>query len=210
MPSGPGIYSTSLQSRTQIQEPSISEIKEELRTVLASPRLRQSPRLVKLLRYLCGRVLAEEAGRITEYTIAVDVLGKSEDFKEGKDAIVRVEVHRLRKRLAEFYAEEGASHRVRILIPAGNYAPQFRLTDGAPEAPLEDQAPPVQETPAQPIVIAGAPPLRARFRRRWAAIAGMLAAAALLPPTRWRGAATGRWTCSGTRCSTARTPFCSA
>jgi hypothetical protein len=80
--------------------------------------------------------------QISEYTIALDVLGKSEDFKEGKDAIVRVEVHRLRKRLAEFYDEEGASHRVRIVIPTGHYTPHFQvLTDCAPQDVVDLQPP---------------------------------------------------------------------
>ncbi len=73
---------------------------------------------------------------ITEYTIAMDVLGKSEAFKENKDASVRVEVHRLRKRLADFYQNDGASHRVRIVIPTGHYTPEFILQDsveGVPE-----------------------------------------------------------------------------
>lgn len=70
-----------------------------------------------------------DAEHITEYAIAVDVLGKNENFKEGKDAIVRVEVHRLRKRLAEFYEEEGRGHRVRIVIPTGRYSPQFRTVE---------------------------------------------------------------------------------
>jgi hypothetical protein len=76
--------------------------------------------------------LVDEAEQITEYTIALDVLGKTENFKEGKDAIVRVEVHRLRKRLAEFYEDEGNSHKVRIVIPTGKYAPQFRLRGDGP------------------------------------------------------------------------------
>ena len=71
-----------------------------------------------------------EAEQITEYTIAVDVFGKPKDFRETKDSIVRVEVHRLRKRLLHFYQEEGASHRVRIVIPTGKYAPEFVSCEG--------------------------------------------------------------------------------
>src|SRR5438128_6588712 len=71
----------------------------------------------------------EDAETITEYTIAVDVLGKPQDFKESKDASVRVEVHRLRKRLAEYYEQEGAHHSLRIVIPIGQYTPQFLVCD---------------------------------------------------------------------------------
>ena len=80
---------------------------------------------MKLLRYICSKALVDDAEPITEYTIAVDVLGKLQDFKESKDASVRVEVHRLRKRLAEYYEQEGAHHSIRIVIPTGQYTPQF-------------------------------------------------------------------------------------
>jgi hypothetical protein len=65
------------------------------------------------------------------------VLGKPQDFKESKDANVRVEVHRLRKRLAEFYENEGAAHCLRIVIPMGQYVPQFLMHEDRPAAGIE-------------------------------------------------------------------------
>jgi hypothetical protein len=152
-------------------EPSLSEVREELRSILTSPRFRKSPRLTKLLRYICTSALVEEAEQITEYTIALDVLGKTESFKEGKDAIVRVEVHRLRKRLAEFYEDEGNSHRVRIVIPTGKYAPQFRIRGSEP-------------APAGVIDVVETPPARVSgwdgWRKRAAAAGLTVLAGALL------------------------------
>jgi hypothetical protein len=123
----------SLSAVLPVREPSVSEVRNELQAVLASRAFRQSRGLAKLLRYVCSKAL-ENAEPITEYTIAVDVLGKSQDFKESKDASVRVEVHRLRKRLAEYYEQEGAQHSIRILIPTGQYTPQFLAsTEGISE-----------------------------------------------------------------------------
>jgi hypothetical protein len=128
-----------------IREPSLSEVRNELQAVLASRSFRQSRGLAKLLRYICSKAALEGSDPITEYTIAVDVLGKPQDFKESKDASVRVEVHRLRKRLAEYYEQEGAGHSIRIVIPTGQYTPQFLICDHAgapnaigPEPALED------------------------------------------------------------------------
>jgi hypothetical protein len=105
----------------------------------------------------------------------VDVLGKAEDFKEGKDAIVRVEVHRLRKRLAEYYEDEGSAHRVHIVIPAGNYAPQFLICD-------DDPLPaPVKSFAATPLPAPVAPPWWRVSNRQWPAVAGLLALVAMLP-----------------------------
>src|SRR5215467_13383634 len=108
------LYLDSLSSTLPVREPSVSEVKNELQVVLASRAFRQSRGLAKLLRYVCGKALLDDAEPITEYTIAVDVLGKPLGFKESKDASVRVEAHRLRKRLAEYYEQEGAHHSIRI------------------------------------------------------------------------------------------------
>jgi hypothetical protein len=115
-------------------------VKAELQSVLNSRIFRQSRGLAKLLRYICSRALLEDAEPITEYTIAVDVLGKPQDFKESKDSAVRVEVHRLRKRLAEYYVQEGADHRIRIVIPTGQYVPLFQVHEDPVSAlPAETQ-----------------------------------------------------------------------
>ena len=71
------------------------------------------------------------AEQIKEYNIAVEALGRPADFDQKRDSIVRVEAHRLRKRLREYYEADGADHAIRIDIPPGQYAPRF-LPSGAP------------------------------------------------------------------------------
>ena len=44
---------------------------------------------------------------------------------------MRVEANRLRKRLAEYYAGEGASHALQITIPVGQYVPRFEVQNAA-------------------------------------------------------------------------------
>jgi hypothetical protein len=125
-----------VSSELRTLTPSIAECREELRAVLASRVFQQSQRLALLLQYICSKAVLGEAEQVTEYTIAVDVFGKPQGFRESKDSIVRVEVHRLRKRLAAFYAQEGADHRVRILIPPGSYAPDFQVYQAPGAGPL--------------------------------------------------------------------------
>ncbi len=84
--------------------------------------------MASFLRYICERYFEGDAGQIKEYSIAVDALGRASDFDQKKDSIVRVEAHRLRKRLNDYYTGEGASHPVHIVIPNGQYSPQFRYT----------------------------------------------------------------------------------
>ena len=80
-----GLYLNSLNSLLQIREPSVREVRCELQSILGSREFRQSRGLTKLLRYICSKALVDDAEPITEYTIAVDVFGKPQDFKESAE-----------------------------------------------------------------------------------------------------------------------------
>jgi len=98
----------------------------ELETVLRSALFVRSPTLAHLLSYLCQKVFAGEGDQIKEYSIAVEVFGRPDTFDQDADSIVRVQANRLRKRLAEYYSGEGASHALQIVIPVGQYVPVFK------------------------------------------------------------------------------------
>jgi hypothetical protein len=74
---------------------------------------------------VCEQYFRGQSNTIKEYTIAVEALGRPAEFDQRKDAIVRVEAHRLRKRLAQFYSGQGAHCPVQIHIPPGQYVPRF-------------------------------------------------------------------------------------
>jgi hypothetical protein len=99
--------------------------REELDWLLTSGLLGRSQNLVRILTFICDERFEGRAERIKEYTIAVEGLGRRADFDPQTDTIVRVTIHALRKRLLEVYQNEGADHRVRIVIPPGHYAPSF-------------------------------------------------------------------------------------
>jgi hypothetical protein len=84
------------------------------------------PRLVVLLRFMGDKFFSGKADELDEYNIATEVFGRSKNvFDASKDAIARVETHRLRKRLTEFYENEGKNHLVQVTLPAGSYVPAF-------------------------------------------------------------------------------------
>jgi hypothetical protein len=109
--------------------------RHELDTILASGILTRAPNLARVLTYICAQYFEGTAGQIKEYNIAVEALGRPADFDQRRDSIVRVETHRLRKRLREYYEAGGADHAVRIDIPSGQYAPRF-LPSGTTQASL--------------------------------------------------------------------------
>jgi hypothetical protein len=103
----------------------------EVEAVLRSGIFNRAPNLESFFRYICERHFKGEADEVKEYSIAVEALRRPPDFDQKKDSIVRVEAHRLRKRLSDFYATGGASHAVQITIPPGQYLPRFTLQDPA-------------------------------------------------------------------------------
>src|SRR5262249_21318928 len=108
---------------------SVAEIshleREEFERVLASGIFERSPSLEQALTYICAKYFEGTADSIKEYNIAVDAFGRAPDFDQKKDSIVRVQVHRLRERLADYYKTTGASNEVQIVIPQGRYVPTF-------------------------------------------------------------------------------------
>ncbi|HMC58732.1 MAG TPA: hypothetical protein VKJ01_06040, partial [Candidatus Solibacter sp.] len=132
--------------------------KHELDTILASGIFSRAPNLAQVLTYVCARYFEGAAEQIKEYNIAVEALGRPADFDQKRDSIVRVEAHRLRKRLREYYEADGADHAIRIEIPPGQYAPKF-LPRGGPVPSLSGdtlvavQADAVQPDSVQPDLV---------------------------------------------------------
>src|SRR5512133_775776 len=112
--------------------------RDELETILASGILNRAPNLAQLLTYVCAKYFEGAGEQIKEYNIAVEALGRPADFDQKRDSIVRVEAHRLRKRLREYYEADGADHAIRIEIPPGQYAPLFQAS-GPPLTSLSSE-----------------------------------------------------------------------
>jgi hypothetical protein len=113
------------------------QAKAELDAILNSGWFAHAPSLAQFLSYVCSKSLEGQANHIKEYNIAVEALGRPADFDQKRDSIVRVEAHRLRKRLRQYYAGDGAGHALQILIPPGQYVPQFVCREEAPAALTE-------------------------------------------------------------------------
>jgi len=106
---------------------SASQERSELDVVLRSGIFEKAPRLEKFFTYICRLHFEGRADEIKEYSIALEALGRSCDFDPKKDSIVRVEAHRLRKRLEDYYRGAGVNDEVHIVIPNGQYRPHFKL-----------------------------------------------------------------------------------
>lgn len=124
----------------------LSEQRAELAAVLASSGFTRAPTLAHMLSYLCEKMFSGATAQIKEYSIGVEVFHRRPDFDQDTDSIVRVEANRLRHRLADYYAGEGAANRLHISIPVGQYVPRFeRHLPGETEISAE---PDLDRTPA--------------------------------------------------------------
>src|ERR1700735_497757 len=103
----------------------VLEKRRELEAVLHSREFLRSPALARLLEYLCEKVFTGKIREIKEFSIATEVFGRDDGFGEKRDSVVRVEVHRLRKKLHRYYEPEGVDRPVRIVIRPGSYQPDF-------------------------------------------------------------------------------------
>ncbi len=120
----------------------------EADAVLASDLFRRARSLRQILAYVCEQYFSGGTPNIKEYNIAVEALGRSADFDPNADTIVRVEASRLRKRLREYYATEGAEHPVQLFLPSTGYVPQFVPRPQPGATGLEAAAGPAEEPAA--------------------------------------------------------------
>jgi hypothetical protein len=109
---------------------------------MTSGLLGRSDNLRRVLRYICEEHFQGRGEQIKEYSIATEALGRRSGFDPQTDTIVRVTIHALRKRLLDIYRNEGAERPIRLVIPAGHYAPSFipQSQGSAVEADSQDQA----------------------------------------------------------------------
>ena len=100
---------------------------ECLDRVLSSPIFEKSHRQQALFRYLVKETLLGNAQRLKGYTLGVEIFGRGTDFDPTNDAIVRVEVGRLRTKLREYYNLHGRTDEVLFKLPKGSYAIDITL-----------------------------------------------------------------------------------
>lgn len=104
--------------------------REQIDRILSSHSLHGSESLCKLLRYLADHSLGHPGAAPKEYQIATEVFGRPNDFDPHVDSTVRVQAGRLRGKLAEYYALQGADDQILVDFPRGTYALAFHERPG--------------------------------------------------------------------------------
>jgi hypothetical protein len=111
------------------------EKRAALDLVLQSDTFARADQLKSFLRYVCELEIAGHAGKITEYLIGVEALGRSEQFSPNDDTSVRNRAYVLRHKLEKFYEEECPSSKIRIEFLKSTYIPRFVVNGPEAERP---------------------------------------------------------------------------
>ena len=117
------------------------EKKRALESVLHSRTFTRSEQLRAFLRYVCHLEMAGRGEEISEYRIAVEALGRPQNYTTAEDSAVRSRAHALRGKLEEFYTNEMPDAPVRIEMIKGSYRPSFAAR--TPEMPASPAPRPI-------------------------------------------------------------------
>jgi hypothetical protein len=98
--------------------------------IRATGALGRSQLIQKLFDFLIECSATGRAPKETE--VAIEVFGKDTGFDVAQDAMVRVYVHKLRRKLEEYYSGAGHSDPFRLTIPKGAYRIVVHEPDAAP------------------------------------------------------------------------------
>jgi len=129
----------SLPFSTDSQIPDHSRAELALKNVLGSQTFSDMPRLKRFLEYVVTETIAGRGDRLKGVVIACDVFDKTDPDEAQSTTIVRVEAGRLRRRLNDYYQQEGRNEPLRIRIPKGGYVAVFEevAEDSVPSGKTE-------------------------------------------------------------------------
>src|SRR5437764_6785415 len=118
----------------------VDAIRAQIDRVTQSKTFENSEVHRRLLQYLAEKTLAGDADRLKEYAIGLEAFGKPPTYDPKQDSIVRLQVGRLRQKLAVYYQSEAQGDPILLKLPKGAFKLEFE--------PFVGTAAPVVDVPA--------------------------------------------------------------
>jgi hypothetical protein len=97
----------------------------QMERLLNSRHFRNSKRYPVLLEYLIRETLAGNSDSLKERVLGIAVFHRPADYDANADPVVRVTAAEIRRRIAQFYQEEGQADEMYIGLRPGSYVPEF-------------------------------------------------------------------------------------
>lgn len=159
--------------------PSPDEIRAAVARIAASKPFVQSRRMQQFLTFIVENTLAGDLDRLKETVVGIEVFDRQPGYDPKSDSVVRTEARRLRSKLEQYYATEGAAETVIIRIDRGGYIPVF---ESGAERSLPLPASEVETRPEPTPVAAPTASVQRPSRSRWRlSLVAALGALLLLP-----------------------------
>jgi TolB-like protein len=117
----------------------VDVIRPAVQQLLRSPLFVRAPRTSSLLDFLVDQTLDGMGNTITEHAIGLAVFRRdARSYDTALDPVVRVQMGRLRARLAQYDAVQPAAS-MHLTIPLGTYVPEFAFdrVKVAPSRPIQ-------------------------------------------------------------------------
>jgi Flp pilus assembly protein TadD len=114
---------TPLHTRAPTKRCDADAVRRYLQEVLQNKAFSHADSLRVLLEFTVARALEGRTTALKEYVLGSEVLGRGPRFDPKVDPIVRVQMRRLRERLAHYYTKHGAADPFQISFEKGSYAP---------------------------------------------------------------------------------------
>ena len=103
----------------------LAALRERLQEITESKAFKGSHRSGQFLAFIIERAIEGRFDSLKERVIGVELFGRSPSYDTGEDAIVRVTASDVRKRLLQYYGENGRSSRFHLSLPLGSYIPEI-------------------------------------------------------------------------------------
>jgi hypothetical protein len=116
---------------------------KELDAIVSSYHFRGSKRYPAMLKYVVCAAIDGHSGDLKERTLGVEVFGRDPDYDTNADPVVRISASEVRKRIAQYYHENGHGADLQIELPLGSYLPEFQLR--GPQMPEVQISPEIQK-----------------------------------------------------------------
>jgi len=97
----------------------------QLDKIVESPVFENAQRMRSLLIFIVHESLNGHTNALKAFTIAVEVFQRDESFDPQQDPLIRVQAGNLRKRLEQYYLDDGKDDPITIEIPKGAYSATF-------------------------------------------------------------------------------------
>ena len=105
----------------------VERVRAQIDRLIQSKAFETSEVHRRLLQYLAEKSITGEAERLKEYTIGLEAFAKPPSYDPKHDSIVRLQVGRLRQKLANYYHTEAADDAVLVSLPKGAFKLNFEI-----------------------------------------------------------------------------------